>query len=266
MNITEQFQQVVNASDKSLLREFSANYFKQHYADPERLPLHEFKTLVFFRIDKPIGLCDLFNIPFNELEQLLNFPDYKHYFISKKKGGKRELFAPSYDLKNCQRILNYYLQCYYLCVKPAEAHGFVLHPEYMPFDSNIVENAKMHTQKKVVLNIDLKDFFPSISARRVKELFLSNHFLFDEQMAYALTLLTTYKGKLPIGAPTSPVISNFICLEFDQEMKLFCEANDLTYSRYADDLTFSSNASISNETIEHIKQIIANHQLSLIHI
>jgi RNA-directed DNA polymerase len=61
------------------------------------------------------------------------------------------------------------------------------------------------------------------------------------RLANALTLLTTYEGKLPIGAPTSPVISNFICYQLDSDLIDFCGENHLTFTRYADDLTFSSD-------------------------
>ncbi|MDR2970614.1 MAG: reverse transcriptase family protein, partial [Bacteroidales bacterium] len=154
---------------------------------------------------------------------------------------------------------NYYLQAYYLWIKPEEVHGFVINPRYMEEHCNIVANAEVHTGKKHVLNIDLKDFFPSISARRIKALFSSPYFNYNEQIATALTLLTTYQAKLPTGAPTSPVLSNFVCLELDADLRSFCQENQLQFTRYADDLTFSSNTLIPQDTIQNIKQIIQKH-------
>jgi len=121
---------------------------------------------------------------------------------------------------------------------------------------NIVANAEVHTGKKHILNIDLKDFFPGIPARRIKKLFTSSVFNFNEQMAIALTLLTTYEARLPAGAPTSPVLSNFVCLELDADLRTFCRENRLQFTRYADDLTFSSNEIISDEIILKIKELI----------
>src|SRR5690606_22088658 len=109
----------------------------------------------------------------------------------KKQKGKRRICAPDERLKIIQKQLNFFLQAYYLSVKPNEVHGFIINPKYLEGKCNIVENAKMHTGKKYVLNIDLKDFFPSISAGRVMEVFTSHFFAFNEQIATALTLLTT---------------------------------------------------------------------------
>ncbi|MGL5913861.1 MAG: reverse transcriptase family protein, partial [Bacteroidales bacterium] len=176
-----------------------------------------------------------------------------------KRGGERQIFAPEKKLKTIQKQLNYFLQAYYLWIKPAEVHGFVVHPHYLETYCNIVENAKIHTRKKCVLNIDLKDFFPSITAKQVKNIFTSHYFNFGDQLATALTFLTCYQSKLPIGAPTSPVISNFVCSQLDNELITFCKNNHLNFTRYADDLTFSSDSLISNDiTLSIIKLIQQN--------
>jgi len=187
---------------------------------------------------------------------VINEPIYLLCIINKKRGGKRTIFAPGWSLKYIQKRLNAHLQAYYLWIKPSEVHGFVLNPRYLGAPCNIVANARVHTGKKHVLNIDLKDFFPGISAKRIKELFTSPYFKFNEQIAIALTLLTTYKAILPTGAPTSPVLSNFVCLKLDAELRSFCQKNNLFYTRYADDLTFSSNIFIPQDTIQNIKQLI----------
>jgi RNA-directed DNA polymerase len=143
-----------------------------------------------------------------------------------------------------------------LWIRPSEVHGFVINPHYLGSYCNIVANANVHTGKKYVLNIDLKDFFPSISAKWIKSLFTSPYFNYNEQVAIALTLLTTYEAKLPTGAPTSPVLSNFVCLALDANLRIFCQENGLLFTRYADDLTFSSDTTISQDTIQNIKQLI----------
>mgnify|MGYP003487764007 FL=1 len=171
--------------------------------------------------------------------------------------------APESQLMYIQSRLNFYLQNYYHLVRPEGVYGFVINPNKKEKTCNIVENAKMHVQQKYVLNLDLKDFFPSIKAYRVKELFLSKYFRFNEQIATALTLLVTYEGKLPIGSPTSPVISNFICLELDEALSTYCMKNEIRYSRYADDLTFSSNQSISKVQFTDLVVIIEQNQFEL---
>lgn len=224
---------------------------------------HEGNAIILLSIDSPIHLLIFFDTSYSEFEQIINQPSYIHYTIPKKKSGKREIYAPQEDLKRLQKRLNYFLQGYYLCSCPNEVHGFVIQPYYLGKTCNILENAKPHVKKKYVLNIDLKDFFPSISAKRVKELFLSEIFNFNEEIATALTLLTTFKGKLPIGAPTSPVLSNYICLALDKDLLEFSTVHELTYTRYADDLTFSSNYLITSDHILDIINIIKNQNFSI---
>ncbi len=254
----------------------------------ENFKKHELNALYFLSIDKPAELTRFLKTSFFQLEEILNNPTYKNYTIKKKRGGTRQIFAPEKHLKSIQKRLNYFLQAYYLWIKPNEVHGFVVNPHYLGTHCNIVENAKVHVNKKFVLNIDLKDFFPSISARQVKEIFSSTCFNFNEQLSTALALLTTYEGKLPIGAPSSPVISNFVCLELDLALKEFCqkinseyfyndnnkllhkkkqfvffETYDIAYSRYADDITFSSNIPISTEMLSNIISIIHQYGFEL---
>lgn len=204
----------------------------------------------------------LFKIHLRCIEKVINEPNYTSFSIPKKKGGNRLIQSPESDLKKIQMKLNFYLQQYYHWIRPDGIYGFVINPNKKEKICNIVENAKIHTNQKYVLNLDLKDFFPSIKAYRVKELFLSEYFKFSDSVATALALLTTYEGKLPIGAPTSPVLSNFICLELDAELITFCNKNQINFSRYADDLTFSSNNEINDDIIKTISEIIKKNQFS----
>ena len=215
---------------------------------------HKFNALVLLSLEEPVEVGRFLKTSTFELEKLINMPVYEHYVIKKKRGGERHIFAPEKRLKQIQKRLNYFLQAYYLWIKPAEVHGFVINPHYLGRHCNIVANAGMHTGKKHVLNIDLKDFFPSISAKRIKTLFSSSYFNYNEQIATALALLTTYQAKLPVGTPTSPVLSNFVCLELDADLRTFCQENDLQFTRYADDLSFSSNTCFSQNIIQNIIQ------------
>ena len=210
-------------------------------------------------IENGAHMCYLLRGTYNckqEIQELMNHPVYYYYKIPKKKGGYREICAPSENIKTIQRILNYYLQGYYLCIKPQEVFGFVINSRFYKNKANIVANAQSHVGKKCVLNIDLKDFFPSISARRIYQLFSSELFNYNQNLATAFTLLTTFQGRLPTGAPTSPVLSNFICLEMDQMLINFALQNKITYTRYADDLTFSSDENITQDCISQIISII----------
>jgi len=217
---------------------------------------HKLNALVLLSLENPAELCRFLGISMFQLNLLINLPVYEHYTIKKKRGGERHIFAPEPQLKQVQKRLNYFLQAYYLWIKPPEVHGFVIKPHYLDSYCNIAANADVHTNKKHVLNIDLKDFFPSISAKRIKTLFSSDYFNYSEEMTLALTFLTTYQAQLPTGSPTSPVLSNFVCLEFDAQLRIFCQENGLQFTRYADDLTFSSDTLISQDIIQHIKQLI----------
>jgi RNA-directed DNA polymerase len=201
-------------------------------------------------------LSQFFRLPIPELETLMNSPTYQHFTLEKKKGGQRHIQAPLGHLKSIQRKLNASLQVKYHALKPAYVHGFVINPNSANKQCNIALNASHHVCKKVVLNLDLKDFFSSISASRVKALFIAKHFAFPEEIATALALLCTYRGQLPTGSPCSPVLSNFICLDMDNSLQVFAQSNGLIYSRYADDLTFSSDQAIQQAMIEALRQII----------
>ena len=236
--------------------QFSKENKEQGYNTLGHMQKHQSNTLFFLSLENRLELCQFLAVSMSELEAIINTPVYAHYTVKKKRGGERHIFAPEKRLKQIQKRLNYFLQAYYLWIKPSEVHGFVINPHYLRKHCNIAANAKVHTGKKHLLNIDLKDFFPSISAKRIKDFFTSSYFNFSEQIAIALTLLTTYEAKLPTGAPTSPVLSNFICLELDADLRTFCQQNDLRFTRYADDLTFSSDAFIAQETVENIKKLI----------
>lgn len=195
-----------------------------------------------------------------KLEDLINRPSYYTFEIPKKKGGTRKIQASGANLLAIQKQLNHYFQAIYLMVKPKEVHGFINKPEGYEFTHSIVSNAQPHINKKHVLNMDLKDFFPSISARRVRQILVKHIGINDSQMADVLALLCTYQKLLPIGAPTSPVLSNFACIEMDKELAAFCLLKDIDYTRYADDLTFSSNEYLTETIIHAIRTIINKHE------
>jgi RNA-directed DNA polymerase len=118
-------------------------------------------------------------------------------------------------------------------LKPA-VHGFVP-------NRSIVSNAKAHASRKnhFILNLDLEDFFPSITFFRVRGVLTSPPFNFSHQVATVIAHMCTSGGKLPQGAPTSPFLSNLVCRTMDRDMTDLARRNRATYTRYADDITFS---------------------------
>jgi len=125
--------------------------------------------------------------------------------------------------------------------------------------SNIT-NAKPHQGKKYQFTTDLKDFYPSISAKKVYDTFIS--LKFSTHFAHWLTKLTTWKNSVPQGAPTSTHIANLVFLKADCALICLCNQNNITYTRYIDDLTFSSQQDFSH-LISDILQIIMESNFKL---
>lgn len=159
---------------------------------------------------------------------------YSLFQIRKRSGGFRRISAPQTALKILQRKLNQVLQAVYAprdCV-----HGFVK-------ERNIVTNAKSHVRKRYVLNIDLADFFPSINFGRVRGMFMARPYQLPDKVATVLAQICCNDNELPQGAPTSPVVANMICARLDNELRRFAQSCRCAFSRYADDLSFSTSLS-----------------------
>lgn len=171
---------------------------------------------------------------------------YSHFTIAKRNGTPRQIWSPIPRLKFVQRwVLHNILNN---LTTHGAAHGFVR-------GKSIVTNAAVHSNSELLIKLDVKDFFPSVSWRRVKGVF--RHAGYPEQIATLLALLCTESPRqvvqqegvtyyvalgdraLPQGAPTSPALTNIVCLNLDRRLTGLAEKLGLRYSRYADDLTFS---------------------------
>lgn len=171
---------------------------------------------------------------------------YKTFFIPKKSGGTRKIEAPNDELKVIQlwikeNILDKFSVSQY-------AKGFVK-------GVSIYDNALQHTKKELVINIDLKDFFPSIGYNEVYKVF--KYIGYTESVSKLLTnLCTNPYNVLPQGSPASPVMSNLVSLKLDKRLGCLAKKIGADYTRYADDITFSGKKSIK-KYIEVIKKIIS---------
>lgn len=175
----------------------------------------------------------------------LNSKGYTKFTIPKKNGDIRTISAPSTGLKIVQQKLNQILQAVYYT--KASVHGFSK-------GKNIVTNTRMHSRQRYVLNVDLKDFFPSINFGRVRGLFMAKPYGLDPAVATVLAQICCYKGALPQGAPTSPIVSNMICGKMDTQLRLLAKQHRCMYTRYADDITFSTSVSNFPPGIAYISE------------
>lgn len=156
---------------------------------------------------------------------------YEAFVVTKKTGGLRTIHAPSRVIKNIQRRLNEILRNIYV-PKPV-VFGFTS-------GKNIVDNANKHKKKNWVLNIDLKEFFPSINFGRVRGMFMHKPYNLPTDVATFLAQICCFDNSLPQGAPTSPIISNMICAKMDGQLQDLAWKHRCFYTRYADDITFST--------------------------
>ncbi|WP_436862931.1 retron Ec67 family RNA-directed DNA polymerase/endonuclease [Staphylococcus caeli] len=169
---------------------------------------------------------------------------YTEFEISKKSGGTRIIAAPNKKLKIIQKKLAYQLNEYLISLgfyrNNKNIHAFI--KENKANKRGIISNSKIHRNKKYVVNIDLLNFFESIHFGRVKGYFQSDDkFNLSKDIATIIAQICTYKGSLPQGAPTSPIISNLIGSILDSKILKLTKKYKLHFTRYADDITFSTN-------------------------
>ena len=211
-------------------------------------------------ITKVPQLCEALNLTVSELRRLCyqreasTYSHYTRFEIPKRSGGMRAIWAPLPPLKQAQHwILHEILE---RLVVHGAAHGFLS-------GRSIATNAAEHCNSQLLVKLDIENFFPSISWKRVKGVFRKAGY--PEQIATLLALLCTEapreivqdNGKtyyvalaercLPQGAPTSPALTNALCLRLDRRITGFADKAGWRYTRYADDLTFSFAADNSQE-------------------
>jgi len=125
--------------------------------------------------------------------------------------------------------------------------------------SNIT-NAKPHQGNKYIFTTDLQEFYPNITHKRVYDTFLSLGF--STHSSHWLTKLTTWKYELPQGTPTSTHLANLVFLETDLDLINLCNQHNITYTRYVDDLTFSSQQDFRH-LLNDILKIVTSHDFKL---
>lgn len=206
----------------------------------------------FSNIKTRKDLARFLKIPLKKLTFLLYIDQnlYTNFSIPKKSGGTRNIYAPNKNLKEVQRVIKHKLEEHINeyqklnGIKNNVSHGFER-------EKTIITNSEIHKNKRIVFNTDIKDFFSTIHFGRVRGFFIKNrYFRMDENIATMLAQLVCYNGSLPQGSPTSPIIGNLICNTLDIKILKLCKKFKLNYTRYADDLTFSTNNKLFSDEFQ----------------
>jgi RNA-directed DNA polymerase len=203
-----------------------------------------FETLADFSNFIEIPISELRFLCFNRM--VAKHDHFYTFEVTKKSGGKRIISAPKKSLKSAQKkVLENLLSKFQ---NHENAHGFIT-------GRSIITNAEKHLGKDIVINLDLENYFPTITYPRVKGLF--HKCGYSEQIATILALLLTKhdrekisidgqiyyvsKGEryLPQGSPASPSISNILSASLDKRLKGLAKRYQCEYTRYADDISFS---------------------------
>lgn len=173
---------------------------------------------------------------------------YKRFEIPKRNSdNKRVIYQPSKELKYIQRII------------VSDVLGkFEVHKASMAYkeDISILDNAKIHAGTNFLLRMDFKDFFPSITKEIIERVLKNNSENLSHSTLDDITIIGNIvcrRNALTIGAPSSPFLSNIVMFNFDVEVSTFAKEHKINYTRYADDLFFSTN---QKHTLKDIKKFV----------
>lgn len=248
--------------EQALIDQIRTSFEKMQSKEDLLYLLNEIKPMIYG--DKAV--------PF-ELKQLTYYTNpklvrkrYVEFKVKKKSGAERSIHSPVNGLKSIQKTLSFIFQCVHHPHKAAT--GFVR-------DKSIVDNAKLHVGNLYVYNIDLKDFFPSIDQARVWKCFQLKPFNLNGDKLILSNIIASLcctemeverknengewekmkRNVLPQGAPTSPVITNIVCQKLDYLLTGVAKRFGLKYSRYADDITFSSMHNVYQPESDFLKEL-----------
>ena len=176
---------------------------------------------------------------------------YRTFEIPKKNGQLRKISEPLPSLKEIQKwILENILEN---CEISPYAKAFIK-------KRSIRENARFHRNQKILLTLDIKDFFQSIKYNNIYGIFMNLGY--TKNLSVLLTNICTLNGELPQGAPTSPYLSNLFFKRIDSRIFGFTNKQKIRYTRYADDMTFSGDFE-PGMVINFIKKILSNYKLEI---
>ena len=204
-------------------------------------------------------LATLLHTGVSKLQLMAVMPPYYCFQVHKKDGSFRQIEAPCQPLKEILSDLSFYLQAVYYFIKSPAAYGYIISSTHDPDPRNILTNAEQHIGHPCLMNADLEDFFHDVKEDFLGSLFSQKPFAMDEETAALAAALVCYKGRLPMGSPASPVLSNFALLAFDHELLQHCTTHNITYTRFVDDMSFSGNTLPDKELYRYLVAVAAKH-------
>lgn len=169
--------------------------------------------------------------------------NYKIYKIKKHNGKYRTIYEPNSTLKHIQKQI---------LVNILNKEKVSISARAYISGVNLKDNAILHTNKPVILKLDIKDFFESITFTNI---YKTCFYKYPKNIGILLTYLCTYDDHLTQGSPTSPYISNLVMKEFDNELGKWCNSKDIAYTRYSDDMTFSGSF-VPSEIIIKVRKML----------
>lgn len=248
-----------NTMSDNLVPDIKQSFFEMQTKQDLLNLLNYVKPMVYGSEVKPFTFSQLNYNAHNSIN-----PDrYRTFTIKKKSGKDRVITAPNPGLKAFQKCLNYVFQLVY--TPNAHAYGFIP-------GKSVVDNASVHIGQNYVYNIDLKDFFPSNESGRLYKRLQSKPLFVNAEVASVITDLCCHpmeverldengnvvrviRSVLPQGAPTSPTLTNILCESLDFKLTKLAKKYGLNYSRYADDITFSSKHNVYQDDSKFIMSL-----------
>lgn len=240
-NMYQKYKEIIEASDTLYNKEKICEMLDSI----EKLNKNNYEIIL-----NSYHFSNLVGIKWKYLKLIINNieKNYYNFSISKKSGGKRQISVPNESLTMCQEF-----------IKERILDKIPIHDSTNGFANNrsIITNARNHVGKEMILNIDLKDFFPSINSKKIFYVF-HNLCGYSKDLSYCFTKLVMYNGGLPQGACTSPTLSNIVSFKMDIRLSNLSKKMGITYTRYADDITFSGKKDKINDGLLRIVTKIIN--------
>lgn len=190
-----------------------------------------------------------------KFDEILSTKKYNEFYVDKQAGGQRLIEDPAYDLQNVQDVVADYFQAVYHTIRSDASFAFqwTIDGDHR----NTRSNALRHLGKPYMIKVDFENYFHQIDKAWIEKILKEKPFQFKNlELVEKLVTLCEYKGRLPMGAPTSPVLANLALHSLDLLFETLAFQFKATYTRYADDLVFSSKQIMTQAHLEAIFETI----------